>query len=93
MKLILIDIFRLLAAWGYLNIIMICLCRLYPNTIPQFIHKYLFYGKVFAITILITISWLAQFGSVGKYIIWTYDDKEYKIILPSLFNNDDGDLH
>jgi len=50
--------------------------------------KFKTYVQVFAVTILITIGWIAQFGTMGKYVKWTLDDVEYEIILPRIGEDD-----
>jgi len=80
---------KVCCVWSYSNIILFLLCKMYPKGMTRII----IHGKAFTVTLLMTISWLAQFGSIGKYIIWECDGKEYSIYMPRISNDKDGDIH
>jgi len=84
MKEFLICVVQLFCLFTYSNIILAILAYMYP----KFMFKFKTYVQVFAVTILITIGWIAQFGTMGKYVKWTLDDVEYEIILPRIGEDD-----
>lgn len=79
-----INLGKLFCLFTYSNCILSILCYMYP----KFMNKVLTYFKLFAMTILITIGWLAHFGTMGKWIKWTIDNKEYYIEFPRIGDDD-----
>jgi len=67
-------------AFFYLNAIFGMLCYMYPN----FMTKVITYISAFSLTILMMIAWFVHFGTIGKYVTWTIDDKEYRIDFPKI---------